>query len=48
MHILASNPDTIGDVVLRQPLYRIHARHPSDFRFATEMAGEDPGVAIES
>jgi thymidine phosphorylase len=38
-----------GDrVALRQPLYRIHARHPSDFRFATEMAGEDPGVAIAS
>jgi thymidine phosphorylase len=38
-----------GDQVgLRQPLYRIYARHPSDFRFATEMAGEDPGVAIAS
>jgi thymidine phosphorylase len=29
-----------------EPLYRIHAAHPSDFRFATEMAAADNGYRL--
>jgi thymidine phosphorylase len=29
-----------------EPLYRIHAEHATDFRFATEMAGADSGYAL--
>ncbi len=37
----------IGDPVQAgQPLYRIHASEPSDFAFASEMAGERSGVDL--
>jgi thymidine phosphorylase len=29
-----------------EPLYRIHAEHATDFRFATEMAGQDSGFTL--
>jgi thymidine phosphorylase len=31
-----------------EPLYRIHGSEPSDFGFACEAAGEDPGFRIEA
>jgi thymidine phosphorylase len=38
----------LGDRVRAgQPLYRIHACVPADFRFATDLAGEDCGYRIE-
>jgi thymidine phosphorylase len=37
----------VGDPVLAgEPLYRIHAEHPTDFRFATEMAEADLGYEL--
>ena len=37
----------IGDPVQKgESLYRIHAMHATDFRFATEMASTDPGYAL--
>lgn len=39
----------IGDPVHQgEPLYRIHAVHPTDFRFATEMAATDMGYHLVS
>ncbi len=39
----------IGDPVQQgEPLYRIHAVHPTDFRFATEMAANDMGYHLVS
>lgn len=29
-----------------EPLYRIHAEHATDFRFATEMAGQESGFTL--
>jgi len=34
-------------VAAGEPLYRVHASHPSDFRFATEMVAADHGYHIE-
>lgn len=37
----------VGDPVLKgEPLYRVHAAHPTDFRFATEMATADDGYRL--
>ncbi len=37
----------VGEPVRQgEPLYRIHAAHQSDFRFATEMAAEDAGYSL--
>ncbi|WP_374367741.1 thymidine phosphorylase family protein [Dongia sp.] len=37
----------VGDPVQKgEPLYRIHAAHPTDFRFAGEMVAEDPGYHL--
>jgi thymidine phosphorylase len=37
----------IGDPVQKgEPLYRIHAVHPTDFRFAMEMAAADTGYKL--
>ncbi len=33
-------------VEVGEPLYRIHAEHATDFRFATEMAGQDSGFTL--
>jgi thymidine phosphorylase len=39
----------VGDPVLAgQPLYRIHARYPADFRFAREVADHDSGYRTTS
>jgi thymidine phosphorylase len=38
----------VGDPVKAgEPIYRIHSGVPADFRFATDMAEEDPGVRLE-
>jgi thymidine phosphorylase len=38
----------VGDSVKAgEPVYRIHSGVPADFRFATGMAGEDPGITVE-
>jgi thymidine phosphorylase len=29
-----------------EPIYRLHGSEPSDFAFAVEAAGEDPGVRL--
>jgi thymidine phosphorylase len=37
----------VGDPVQKgEPLYRVHAAHPTDFRFATEMAVADCGYRL--
>ncbi len=37
----------VGDPVQKgEPLYRVHAAHPTDFRFATEMAASDSGYRV--
>jgi thymidine phosphorylase len=37
----------VGDPVQKgEPLYRVHAAHPTDFRFATEMAASDNGYRL--
>jgi thymidine phosphorylase len=39
----------VGEAVLEgEPLYRIHAAHPTDFKFATEYAAAANGYAIAS
>ncbi len=37
----------VGDPVQKgEPLYRVHAAHPTDFRFSTEMASADSGYHL--
>ena len=37
----------VGDSVKAgEPIYRIHSSAPADFRFATDMAEENPGISV--
>ncbi len=38
----------VGDPVEKgEPLYRIHANFPADFRFAVDLASKKPGYTVE-